>query len=250
MKNKERFLILLAILMMAGIRANGQCTPDPDCKDDDDIPGQFCPLDLPDGAVNIEYDETITVIPPETYLVPGFGIEVSILYIQIDSVLNLPSGIEYFPSEDTLFPGTSYCIQLLGTPTEIGKDTLELYISATADIGDPPVKAQVKDDTSLVINILEALGIDPKESSEFQVYQNVPNPFSELTRLDYFMPFRGEIELNVYNLQGVQVHHESDLVSPGEHSFGFDGRGLPPGTYIYRVKNHHSSISGKLIKSK
>jgi hypothetical protein len=248
MKNKERFLILLAILMMAGIRANGQCTPDPDCKDDDDTPGQFCPLDLPDGVINMEYDETITVIPPAAYEISGFN--VTILYIQIDSVLNLPPGIDYFPSADTLYPDTAYCIQLTGTPTQLGVDTLELYISATADVFGTPTKAQVVDDTTLRIRINETVSIAPKEGSEFQVYQNVPNPFSELTRLDYYMPFSGEIELNVYNLQGVQVHHEAELVSPGEHSFGFDGKGLPPGTYIYRVKNHHSSISGKLIKSR
>jgi len=248
MKNKERFLILLAILMLAGIRTYGQCTPDPNCEDNDDIPGQFCPLDLPDGALNVEYDETVTVIPPANFEISGFN--VTILYIQIDSVLDLPPGIDFFPNEDTLYPGTAYCIQLTGTPTQVWEDTLDVYISATADVFGTPTKAQVVDDTSLMIRINETVGIAPKAGSEFRVYQNVPNPFSELTRLDYYMPFRGEIELIVYNLQGVQVHYESDLVSPGEHSFGFDGGGLPPGTYIYRVKNHLSSLSGKLVKSR
>lgn len=248
MKNKERFLILLAILMMAGIRANGQCTTDENCVDDDDTPGQFCPMDLPNGAINVLYDETVTIIPPGSFDVPDIGI-VTINFIMIDSVENLPLGIDYFPNADTLYPDNSYCIQLNGTPTEIGKDTLIIRIIANvALLGGLDVP--VVDDTSLVINILETVGVDPKPGSDFRVFQNVPNPFSELTRLDYFMPFRGEIELHVYNLQGVQVHHESDLVSPGEHSFGFDGSGLPPGTYIYRVKNAKSSISGKLIKSK
>lgn len=250
MKSKERFLVFLAIVMMAGSAIYGQCDPDPDCVDDDDVPGQFCPLDLPDGAVNVLYDETITVIPPASYVVPGFELEVTILYIQIDSVLNLPAGIDYYPNEDTLYPGTAYCIQLNGTPTQVGKDTLELYISATVDFGDPPIKAQVTDDTSLVINIRETLGIDPKPGSAFQVYQNTPNPFTEQTRLDYYMPFKGHIELYVYNLQGVLVHQETEMVPPGEQSFRFDGKGLPPGTYLYRVRNGESIISGKLIKTR
>jgi len=102
MKHRDRFLILLAICMMAGLRAYAQCTPDPDCVDDDDKPGQFCPLDLPDGVLNMEYDETVTVIPPGNFEISGFN--VTILYIQIDSVLNLPAGIDYFPSADTLRP--------------------------------------------------------------------------------------------------------------------------------------------------
>jgi hypothetical protein len=248
MKNRDRFLILLATWMMAGMTIYGQCTPDPDCVDNDDRPGQFCPLDLPDGAINVLYDETVTVIPPGSYDVPNVGI-VSINFIMIDTVENLPVGIEYFPNADTLYPDNSYCIQLNGTPTELGKDTLAIHIIANVNLLGG-IDVPVVDDTSLVITILETVGVDPKPGSDFQVFQNVPNPFSELTRLDYYMPFRGEIELSVYNLQGVKVHHESELVSPGEHSFGFDGSGLPPGTYIYRVKNHKSSISGKLVKSK
>jgi hypothetical protein len=249
MKNRAKILILLAIGMLAGSGLYGQCTPDPACVDDDSKPGQFCPLDLPKGVLNVLYDETVTVIAPGTFeVIPGS--ELTILYIQIDSVLDLPPGIDYFPDEDTLFPGTAYCIQLTGTPTQVGKDTLDIYISATVDLGDPPLKAQVKDDTSIVITILETAGIDPEQGSVFQVFQNVPNPFSELTRLDYFIPYNDRIELNVYNVLGVLVHHESELVPPGEHSFRFDGRGLQPGTYFYMVESSENSISGKLVKSR
>ena len=190
----------------------------------------------------------VTVIPPGIFEVSG--IEVEIFFIQIDSVLNLPEGIDYFPNEDTLYADSSYCIQLTGTPTKVGIDTLELYITATVDIFGTPTDAQVTDDTSLVIQIRESLSIEPVQESEFKVYQNVPNPFSEITRLDYFLPHNDEVELNVYNLQGVLVHRESETAPPGKHSFGFDGSGLPPGTYIYRVKNSQNTVSGRLVKSK
>lgn len=247
MKNRERFLILLATWMMAGLTIYGQCTPDPECVDDDGRPGQFCPMDLPDGAINVLYDETVTIIPPGSFDVPDIGI-VNINFIMIDTVENLPLGIEYFPNADTLYPDNSYCIQLTGTPTELGKDTLTINIIANVDLLGG-LDVPVVDDTSLVITIKETVGIDPMAGSDFQVFQNVPNPFSEHTRLDYYMPFRGEIELKVYNLQGVLVHHESEVVPTGDHHFGFDGRGLPPGTYLYRVKNSKGSISGKLIKT-
>jgi hypothetical protein len=251
MKNKAKILALLVMGMLAGTELFAQqCTPDPDCVDNDDKPGQFCPLDLPDGVINVLYDEKITVIPPGTFKIPGFDLELTILYIQIDSVLDLPTGIEYFPSEDTLYPGTSYCIQLTGTPTQVGNDTLDIYISATADVFGTPTKAQVMDDTSIMITIKETVGIAPNEETGFQVFQNVPNPFSELTRLDYYVPYNDRIELNVYNVLGVLVHHESVVVPTGTHSFGFDGKGLQPGTYFYRVAYGETSVSGKLVKSR
>lgn len=247
MKNRAKFLALLTIVMLAGAQLFAQpCIPDPDCVDDDDKPGQFCPLDLKIGLVNKAYSETVTVIPPGT--IPGLG--VTIHYIEIDSVLNMPPGIDYFPSEDTLYPGTAYCIQLSGTPTQVGKDTLAVYITATIDLLGTPTPFNVVDDTSLVMTIQESLGIIQNQASEFTVYPNVPNPFTELTRLEYYSPFKDRIELNVYNTLGVLVHHESEAVQPGKHIFRFDGRDLQPGTYLYRAKSGLTSVSGKLVKSR
>lgn len=249
MKNKAKFLVLLVIGIMAGTELFAQtCTPDPACVDDDENPGQFCPLDLPNGAINVLYDETITVIPPGSYKYST--LEVTILYIEIDSVKNMPPGIDYFPNEDTLYPETAYCIQLQGTPTQLWEDTLQIHIAATFMVGDTEFRLPVVDDTSIVITILETVGIAPNKVSEFRVSPNVPNPFSELTRLDYYVPDHDRIELNIYNALGVLVHHESAEAPPGEHSFRFDGRALQPGTYFYRAKNSKTSISGKLVKSR
>ncbi len=248
MKNRAKILVLLAVGMITGSSIYGQCTPDPACVDNDDKPGQFCPLDLPKGAINVLYDETVTVIPPGTFAVGDLGV-VTILYIKIDSVENMPAGIDYTPNADIFYPGTAYCIQLNGTPTEVGKDTLAIYITAMVDfLGG--IEVPVVDDTSIVITIEETLGIDPEKGSGFQVFQNVPNPFSELTRLEYYVPYNDRIELNVYNVLGVLVHHESEVVPPGEHSFRFDGKGLQPGTYFYRVAYSETSVSGKLVKSR
>lgn len=249
MKNKAKFLALLAIGIIAGTELFAQpCTPDPACVDDDGKPGQFCPLDLPKGAINVLYDETVTVIPPGSYTYSNF--EVTILYIEIDSVKNLPPGIDYFPNEDTLYPETAYCIQLTGTPTQVWEDTLEIHIAATFMIGTVEVRVPVVDDISIVITILETVGIPPVRETGFRVLQNIPNPFSELTRLDYYVPYNDRIELSVYNTLGVLVHHESEVVPPGEHSFRFDGKGLEPGTYFYRAKNSLTSFSGKLVKTR
>ena len=226
---------------------NAQCTPDPACEDTGD-PGQFCPDKLPKAGINVLYDEVVTVIAPGTYVI--YEQEISILHIQIDSVKNLPPGISYFPNAEIFYPDTAYCIQLTGTPTQVGEYPLSIYISATANVMGTPTPVPVMDTTSVIITVVEVLGIDPKQTSAFQVSQNAPNPFSDLTRLAYYTPAQDLIELRVYNMLGVLVYEESNRVQPGAHYFGFDGARLKPGTYFYRAENSDTYLTGKLIKSR
>lgn len=248
MKNRIGLITTLTVIFFSGMELIAQCIPDTVTCIDIGDPGQFCPLDLPDGVLNVLYDEVVTVIPPGSFTV--LGSELTILYIKIDSVKNMPPGIDYFPNADIFYPDTAYCIQLTGTPTRAGVDTLAIYISATVDFQGSPVTAAVVDDTSLIITIQETNAVDPHQATEFEVFQNVPNPFSEVTRLDYYIPSNDRVELSVYSVLGVLVYHESELVPPGEHSFRFDGKELQPGTYFYRVGNNKTSVSGKFIKSR
>jgi hypothetical protein len=211
------------------------------------LPGEFCPLDLPNGGLNALYDETVTIIPPGSY--DFYGNTLNIFHIEIDSVLNLPPGIDYFPNADIFFPDTAYCIQLTGTPTQTGVFALALYITATVDFGGP-IRYQVVDDSSISITIVDELGIDPGQISEFQVFQNVPNPYVERTRLAYYTPRQVKIELSIYNILGVLVHQESVLAAPGRHNFGFDGSELQSGTYLYRVETSEKYYTGKFMKSR
>lgn len=246
----KRIMLLSATLVFGffiSIQVSAQCEPDTvNCEDIGD-PGQFCPLKLPPAGLNVLYDETVTVIPPGTYM---FGqTQLTILHIRIDSVKNMPPGIDYFPNADILYPDTAYCIQLTGTPTEVGVDTFYIYITAMVDILGG-IEYQVVDDSSIVLRVVEVLGTDPHQITEFKVNQNVPNPFSDFTRMAYYSPSEERVELCVYNILGVRVHQESDIVAPGEHHFAFDGRNLEPGIYLYSIASSDAWFTGKLIKSR
>lgn len=247
-KNSAAFLSALVIIFFTGLRLSAQCVPDTENCIDTEEPGQFCPMILPNAVLNIPYEETITVIPPSSFVI--LGTELTILHIEIDSVNNLPPGIDYFPNADTFFAGTAYCIELEGTPGEVGEFTLAIYITATVDIFGTPTAAQVVDDTSIVLTVKETVGIEPDRQSGFRVSQNAPNPFSETTRLAYFAPAQEEIELLVYNILGVMVYQESVRVTPGQHTFNFDGGSLDQGTYFYRVIAREGSFTGKLVKTR
>jgi len=247
MKRTATLLITIISGFIILTQLSAQCDPDTDCTDTGD-PGQFCPLSLPHAGLDVQYDEVVTIIPPGSYTLPQGNL--TILYIGIDSVNNLPPGIDYFPNADRFYPDTAYCIELKGTPTQTGAFALSIHILATVDIFGNPTGVPVVNDTSVVITVVDNLGTQPVGLSQFQVYQNVPNPFSEMTRLGYYTPDEKRIELSVYNVLGMLVHHEYDMAAPGEHYFRFDGRELQPGTYLYKVETGETYFTGKLMKSR
>jgi len=244
-KHRARLLIILVLALFSGMKLIAQCEPDTvNCEDIGD-PGQICPNDLPSGVLNVIYNEVITIIPPGSF-------DAYILsYIVIDSVINLPPGIDYFPNAEIFYPDTTYCILLSGTPTQVGDFTLAIYISPFIDVlGTPTLGPQVVDDTSLVVSIQNTTGIEPSQMTEFRVFQNVPNPFSFRTSLSYYTPNQERIELSIYNILGILVHQESEIAAPGKHNFSFDGSDLQAGTYLYRVETNEDYFTRKFMKSR
>jgi hypothetical protein len=67
--------------------------------------------------------------------------------------------------------------------------------------------------------------------------QNYPNPFNPTTRIDYSVPARGKVRLEVFNLQGRLVSTLVDEVkSPGQYTADLDGGGLKSGIYVCRIE--------------
>lgn len=248
MKRTAALLVLMILGFFSSVQLGAQCVPDTvNCKDIGN-PGQFCPMQLPHAVLDTLYDETVTVIAPGTAPPPY---ETWIIhYIEIDSVKNLPPGIDYFPNAELFYPDTAYCIQLTGTPTQVGEFKLAIYIGATVDIYGTPTRVPFVDDSSIVIKVVEVLGVNPNQTSDFQIFQNAPNPFSDKTRLAYISAKEERAELSIYNILGVLVYQESELLAPGNHHFSFDGKKLQPGTYLYKVKTSKGYYTGKLLKSR
>ncbi len=75
-----------------------------------------------------------------------------------------------------------------------------------------------------------------------------PNPFSRSTRIDYSVDSSQRVTLSVYDIRGRKVGSRSyGLKGTGRHSAYFDGSGLEPGVYFYRMHLGARIATGKFM---
>ena len=241
--------IFFCVPLLAIINVSAQCEPDTSCIDENKTV-TYCPENLPDAIIGEPYETVLTVIPPSEFEVEG--VRLNVAYLEIDSVTNFPAGITYAANAERFYADTAYCVLISGTPTQTGEFTLRLY--ATPYIKYPLLGIlkgpQAIDNTSIVLTVKNATGIDLSEMKQLEVFQNAPNPFSQSTRIGFYSPVRDNINLKIYNITGELIHEESRRVTPGEHFFRFDGSELLPGSYLYLVTSGSSYLSRKLIKTR
>ena len=94
-------------------------------------------------------------------------------------------------------------------------------------------------------------GIDDRISnvpSAFGLKQNYPNPFNPSTMIEYSLPQKSNVELNVYNILGVKV---ATLINSskeaGTYKVEFNASELSSGLYIYELKTNKATISHKML---
>ena len=237
------------MLFISSQTSFAQCEPDTvNCKDVL-LPGEICPLILPEGIVNEYYEEVFTVIPPyQAVLEQGV---IDIVKIVIDTVGNLPPGLNYLTNSDTFYVDTAYCVLLSGTPTTPGN--YDLYIRVIPFlyldllkivIPGPPVV----DDTSLTIIVRAPSGVDEFQGKEFSILEASPNPFRNITRIGFFTRTQYPAELRIYNLLGQLTYSEKIFGLPGKNYFNFNGSTFQAGTYLYNISSNGKSATKKLIR--
>jgi hypothetical protein len=249
---KRPLLLLFSVIFaLTSIQQlSGQCTPDPACEDLEGD-GQYCPEVFPPVVQDEAYDQVMTFILPASEYDVG-GTIYTLDSVAVDSIKNIPPGMDYSSNSTGYAAGKAYCAQLVGTPLQKGTYPVSIHmrVFATPDGGTQLELGPFEDDTSLVITVNAPTAIEPQPSEDFQVLPVAPNPFSEYTQMGFYTPFDDRIKLQVYNILGELMHEEAQGASPGEHRFNFNGSMLLPGTYFYRITNSKHLYTGKFIKSK
>ena len=77
--------------------------------------------------------------------------------------------------------------------------------------------------------------------------QNYPNPFNPATMIEFDLPSKTEVSLEVFNILGQKVATLAEgVLDAGHHSITFDASELGSGTYFYRLDAGDHSETKKM----
>uniref|UniRef100_A0A7C4TGC0 T9SS type A sorting domain-containing protein n=1 Tax=candidate division WOR-3 bacterium TaxID=2052148 RepID=A0A7C4TGC0_UNCW3 len=94
---------------------------------------------------------------------------------------------------------------------------------------------------------------NPKIQQEKLLSQNLPNPFTNSTRIEYTVPTAGRVTLKVYNALGQEVAKLIDeYKNPGTYSLNFNREdlnrnALPSGVYFIKLQVDKLSATRKIV---
>jgi photosystem II stability/assembly factor-like uncharacterized protein/subtilisin-like proprotein convertase family protein len=96
------------------------------------------------------------------------------------------------------------------------------------------------------VSIGEPVG---RESGQkIHLSQNMPNPFSRKTRIEWNSEINGMTTLKIYNIHGQEILTLMNKFLPeGKYSVGFDGSQLSPGVYYYSLQVGQYRLTKKCI---
>jgi hypothetical protein len=99
--------------------------------------------------------------------------------------------------------------------------------------------------SDIVTSVEQISNTPPKE---FRLQQNYPNPFNPATTIEFALPKRSLVKLQVFDVLGRRVAILLDReLQPGEYKMVFEAEGLPSGVYFYRIQAEGFVRTKKLI---
>jgi len=82
----------------------------------------------------------------------------------------------------------------------------------------------------------------------YKLAQNYPNPFNPMTMIEFSLPEKGYISLEVFDIVGRKVAIVAEgFYNEGTHKAYFDASNLNSGIYIYRLKTYRITLSKKMV---
>ncbi|MBK9333227.1 MAG: T9SS type A sorting domain-containing protein [Ignavibacteria bacterium] len=70
----------------------------------------------------------------------------------------------------------------------------------------------------------------------YKLSQNYPNPFNPSTKIDYDIPYDGNVSILLYDISGREVAKlVNEVKTAGYYTAVFNGSNLASGMYFYRI---------------
>ena len=83
---------------------------------------------------------------------------------------------------------------------------------------------------------------------QFQLYQNVPNPFKNETEFSFYLPKKLEVKFTILNLIGEVVEELlSGEIQAGKHILNYRTSNLAAGCYYYKLETSNFSKTKKMV---
>ena len=106
----------------------------------------------------------------------------------------------------------------------------------------------------LYVNRYEYLRVDDNGiPNAFALHGNYPNPFNPTTQIRFDLPYRGNVNIHIYNMLGQKVKVFSmPNTPPGRHAITWNstnqkGQALSAGVYLYQMISEDFVKTRKMI---
>jgi hypothetical protein len=261
MKMKKIYFLLGVMLSVSAMAQQNPCTPLG--TNQDSLFGLWpdTTQNLPAADAGVYYETTVQLKTPTTAgEVPSVPIAISsytIDSIALIETVGLPTGMSMACSEaDCVYEGdTIGCVDLFGTTSDVGVHDLSFKIDGWATVpiigtvislsGTPGVGYMFIDGYKLVVNGSSDMHI--VKADEFQLLQNVPNPFTQNTTIRYNLMNTERVSFEVYSLLGNRVYANTYEGVAGTNEIVFNASELSSGIYYYSLSNGSQTLTNKML---
>lgn len=97
-------------------------------------------------------------------------------------------------------------------------------------------------------DILGIKNLSTQKPDGFTLLQNYPNPFNPKTKINFSLPFKTFVNLDVYDSEGKKVSSlVNEKLDVGSFQFEFDGEYLSSGIYFYILKTNEFKETKKMV---
>ena len=136
------------------------------------------------------------------------------------------------------------------SPVEVGFFDTGAYALGVGVSGSYAYVADGEDGLYIIRNDLITGINDSKETlpQTFRLEQNYPNPFNPFTTIEFSIPYRSYVTLEVYNSLGEKITTlVAQELNAGRHKINWDAKEYESGIYFYRLKSNGFTKTKKLI---
>ncbi len=112
------------------------------------------------------------------------------------------------------------------------------------------VKADVYNDVDLSNNIKclsVPMSLFSSQEKMFRLIPNIPNPASESTQIRFYLPQKGQVQLQVYDIAGRRIFSNKIPGQDGINSYKMNVSNFEAGVYYYRLEFEGIYLNAKFV---